>query len=125
VARLPKLPCTQPWCDQLVEGGGKCEKHKEQRPNGLGVVNLRRIYDSARWKRLRAVVMSEEPLCRICLSKNIVELTRAVDHIEDMSSGGSPWDRDNLQGLCYACHNRKTAQTFGFDQERRNGPVGG
>jgi 5-methylcytosine-specific restriction protein A len=35
--------------------------------------------------------------------------TKIIDHIKPILDGGDEWDRDNLQGLCESCHNRKTA----------------
>lgn len=65
-----------------------------------------RGYD-ARWRKLRLIVLNEEPLCRICRENGRVVAAHHVDHITPLVNGGTH-DRDNLQPLCVACHNRKT-----------------
>ena len=61
--------------------------------------------NSPRWRRLRLVVLSEEPICRECKR----ELSTDVDHIKPRSTHPElAWDRDNLQGLCRSCHSEKT-----------------
>jgi len=66
-------------------------------------------YQSGRWKKLSRMVKNEEPLCRECLKNGRPEASKVADHIIPISEGGSEWDRDNLQGLCESCHNRKSA----------------
>lgn len=66
-------------------------------------------YNSQTWIKLRNAVRIEEPLCRECLKKGEVKPTQVIDHIHPISKGGSEYDRENLQGLCEICHNRKTA----------------
>lgn len=58
-----------------------------------------------RWRRLRLVVLSEEPVCRCCQR----ELSTDVDHIKPRRTHPElAWDRSNLQGLCRSCHSEKT-----------------
>lgn len=61
---------------------------------------------SARWRALRAQVLREEPLCRLCQAAGRVEAAIDVDHIDNDSHNN---DRANLQGLCKAHHSEKTA----------------
>ncbi len=79
------------------------------RPNA----DIRKWYHLARWKHpihgLRAIVLREEPLCRPCLTYGQVTASTDADHI--VRHEGRPalfWARANLQGLCHACHARKT-----------------
>ena len=68
-----------------------------------------RGYD-ADWRRVRGVVVREEPLCRHCLSKGYTTPTSEVDHIiPHRGNDRLRLDRSNLQGLCKSCHSRKTA----------------
>ena len=62
------------------------------------------------WQRLRASVLSGEPLCRHCAARGIVTEATDVDHIS-----GDPGDNssENLQPLCHSCHSRKTASDHG------------
>jgi 5-methylcytosine-specific restriction protein A len=66
-------------------------------------------YNSTEWIKLRNHARREMPLCFECLKKDILEPTKIVDHIKPIAEGGDAWDINNLQGLCEACHNKKTA----------------
>ncbi|SDI79502.1 HNH endonuclease [Pseudomonas abietaniphila] len=65
---------------------------------------------SAAWKRLRAQILAEEPLCRWCLARGLYVASTDVDHI---SNDGDDNRRDNLTGMCHSCHSIKTAQDMG------------
>ncbi|MGE0363355.1 MAG: HNH endonuclease [Vicinamibacterales bacterium] len=71
---------------------------------------MRRWYRTARWLRLRARVLAEEPFCPECAAAGRpVTDTTDVDHTTPHR--GNPalfWDRRNLRALCHACHSRKT-----------------
>jgi len=69
----------------------------------------RKIYDSAKWKSLREVMLDSIPLCEECSKKGIKREATIVDHIIRIKDGGPIWDTDNLQCLCRKCHNSKTA----------------
>jgi 5-methylcytosine-specific restriction endonuclease McrA len=56
---------------------------------------------------LRRSIMREEPLCRLKLA-GCEQFASEVDHIQPLSLGGHPTDRDNLQPVCHSCHLRKT-----------------
>ncbi|UCN18389.1 HNH endonuclease [Limosilactobacillus reuteri] len=51
------------------------------------------------------------PLCVNCEAHGIYRKGDLVDHIIELRDDWSKrLDTDNLQTLCYACHNRKTRQ---------------
>lgn len=62
----------------------------------------------SRWQRARRLVLAEEPICMICKR----EPSTRVDHKIPKTKGGTDY-RENLQGLCESCHNRKTAAEDG------------
>lgn len=77
------------------------------------------LYSSARWQRLRARVVREQPMCARCGR----QLTAIVDHVvpagvavaqaRESKSAWKWWGfflRSNLQGLCRACHLQKTIE---------------
>jgi 5-methylcytosine-specific restriction protein A len=98
--------CTEPGCGVLVLSG-RCPEHTRYRYPEAARVH--RWYSSTRWLRLRLQVLQDQPLCRHCGQRGRKTLTEDIDHI--VKHDGNPqlfWDRTNLQGLCKACHSRKT-----------------
>ena len=66
--------------------------------------------NSARWRKVRSVVIQCEPLCRMCKAAGVITAATDVDHVSGDPSDNTP---DNLQPLCHECHSRKTAQDHG------------
>ena len=70
-----------------------------------------RGYD-AHWRKLRAMHLVAEPLCRHCLTETPPRLTAAseVDHVTAHAGQQDLlfWDTTNLQSLCKAHHSAKT-----------------
>lgn len=66
--------------------------------------------DGAAWRRLRAAVLAEEPLCRHCLASGRFIGATDLDHKDGNPRNNS---RDNLQPLCASCHSRKTQRELG------------
>lgn len=66
--------------------------------------------DSAAWKRLRAFVLSDEPLCPECRDQGLLVPATEVDHIDNDPTNNA---RENLQGLCRAHHSAKTHADMG------------
>lgn len=84
-------------------GKGRCPNcsgwnHGPAAPNKRSIPT-----SSSRWRKLRAAVLRDEPLCRTCGA-----LATEVDHIVPVAEGGEELQRDNLQPLCHPCHARKT-----------------
>lgn len=106
MASAPTRRC--PKCRQLVQG--KCEKCKptinksKNRPGDP-------FYNGQAWRRLRKLVLSEEPLCRHCRQKGRTTAASEVDHIVSRKKDQSrEYDRENLQSLCKSCHSAKTSR---------------
>jgi 5-methylcytosine-specific restriction enzyme A len=74
----------------------------------LSKKTVERGYD-ANWKKLRALFIAENPICRHCDARNIITAATDVDHIVDIAKRPDlrlEWT--NLQSLCKQCHGRKT-----------------
>lgn len=68
-----------------------------------------RGYDRA-WQRLRAAHLADEPLCRMCGAEGRIVPATVVDHIQPISVRPElRLDDGNLQALCQAHHNARTA----------------
>lgn len=61
------------------------------------------------WRKLRVLVLAQEPLCRECSAAGRTTASTDVDHIKPRTLGGTH-DRSNLQALCAECHRTKTAR---------------
>lgn len=103
-------------CGRLVRGGRWCPtcgrrrlQKRRERLASRGKTAARGY--GAQWQRIRAAVLLEEPMCRICKRRQATE----VDHIKALADGGTH-ARENLRGVCRKCHGRKTAA----DVKRRN-----
>lgn len=108
--RAAPRPCTYPGCGALVDGGGRCDKHRAQ---------IRREVDERRgssrergysgaWEKARAGYLRCHPLCVRCSERGLIIPATVVDHIRDHK--GDPalfWDESNWQALCKPCHDRK------------------
>lgn len=104
-----KRQCAQPGCPELVERG-RCPKHQAAKHKGIDArrgSSTERGYDTD-WRRLRAYVLRNEPLCRECRQNERLEVGVEVDHIIPIGDGGKRLDQSNLQPLCKPCHSRKT-----------------
>ena len=68
------------------------------------------IYHTTRWKRLRLIQLKRHPLCVECNKNSRVKAANVADHIIRITDGGEPYDLNNLQSLCTACHNSKSGK---------------
>jgi 5-methylcytosine-specific restriction protein A len=79
-----------------------------------------RGYD-ADWRRLRLIVLEEEPLCRFHAERGQTVPGEEVDHIEPVDLRPDlRLVRSNLRVLCKACHSRLTAS--GVQRRRAKAP---
>lgn len=100
--------CATPGCAATVPKG-HCPTHARVREAGRYNAQMRKLYASPRWFRLRAQVLQDDPLCRECQAQGRVEPGVDVDHIVPHRGDLARfWNRENLQALCHACHSRKT-----------------
>lgn len=66
-------------------------------------------YNTGRWRRLRAVKLSHDPLCYACLLRGRTVAADTVDHMTPVRAGGDPFPAlDELMSLCASCHSHKT-----------------
>lgn len=101
----PKKPCRHPRCPELVAGAW-CKVHEPEDWNKFGAAGRATPRERGfprNWRRIRAVVLADDPECQVCHAAPSTE----VDHIIPRSQGGTS-DRENLQGICPRCHATKT-----------------
>jgi len=70
------------------------------------------LYSMWQWRGprgIRAMRLSEEPLCRTCLAAGRYTAATDVDHIEPHRGNVEKFlNYENTQSLCKSCHSRKT-----------------
>lgn len=71
----------------------------------------RAVYNSERWKRLRAWKFANDPLCEMCLQEGKVVPAEDIHHVVSFMSTDNPeqriflaYDYDNLMSLCKEHH---------------------
>ena len=68
------------------------------------------MYGSARWKRLRAMVLADSPFCSdgsVCDPDKTGrrDVSTDVHHIVDVADNADlAWELTNLAALCHRCH---------------------
>jgi 5-methylcytosine-specific restriction protein A len=62
-----------------------------------------RVYDSRRWRKLRAAKLALNPVCEYCRQAPAT----VADHKKRIKAGGAAWDIANLKSSCWACHQSK------------------
>lgn len=78
-----------------------------QKPRVAGSVERLR---GSSWMALRAKVLKRDAgLCQTCMRNQKVSIATQVDHIKPLHKGGTN-AMGNLEGICKACHDLKTAQ---------------
>ncbi|CAJ1808703.1 hypothetical protein COOFOMLJ_01597 [Aeromonas veronii] len=69
------------------------------------------VYNSGTWRRIRNAYMKNHVLCEHCQILGIITPAKICDHIIEIEDDyNKRFDSKNLQALCQACHNKKTAQ---------------
>ena len=111
----PKRPCNKPHCPNLVSKG-YCEEHKKPRFGTKDRPNSTQRGYGHKWQQARAGYLRKHPICTDPFGYHGGRPTPAtvVDHIEPHKGDMELfWDfENNVQSLCAACHNTKTAKGY-------------
>lgn len=111
--------CKVAGCSGLTHGK-YCDKHAHLEKTDKRIAQefynstardpkMQRLYESAEWRSLRAMQLEKTPLCEKCYLNGRITRAEICDHRVEIKDGGGELDADNLQSLCRACHNKKTA----------------
>lgn len=64
------------------------------------------FYSSTRWRKFRAWVLAERPLCEDCLAASRVVTAEHVHHIQPRTTHPElAFEACNVRALCQPCHN--------------------
>ncbi|NEU29946.1 HNH endonuclease [bacterium LRH843] len=116
--KKPLKPCKKFGCGNLTRNR-YCNEHQDEQTKQNRYYDRYsreertvRFYASAAWKRLRELIkIRNNGLCQLCLKDKRIVIGTIVDHIIPIKVNWSlRLDEDNLQLLCQACHNKKTAE---------------
>jgi 5-methylcytosine-specific restriction enzyme A len=118
--RMPGRPCKKPGCGGIAKNPGKnpyCCSHEDlkkqrfERPRGKTAA---RGY-GGRWRKVREIYLSANPLCVMCKSDDVIEPAKVVDHKIPHAGPNDKlfWDETNFQALCKCHHDIKTSTEDG------------
>lgn len=79
-------------------------------------------YNTSTWQRLREAKLSVDPLCEVCIRREVIEPARAVDHVVAIAKGGPAFPPvSGLMSMCLPCHSYKTNMEDRPDRKRKLG----
>ncbi|WP_294481876.1 HNH endonuclease signature motif containing protein [uncultured Bacteroides sp.] len=91
----------------------KPKKSQKKNENNFHDAERRKVYNTERWRRLRAWKFACNPLCEMCLKDDKVVPAEDIHHVVSFMSTDDPaqrnflaYDFDNLMSLCKQCHQR-------------------
>lgn len=79
---------------------------------------IRKLYKTKTWRATRLVILFRDPVCKLCNKAASAIADHIVDARNYIAEGGGDaslfFEENNLQGLCKACHDGKTAKACGW-----------
>lgn len=117
---MPMRKCAVASCRNKVEiPETYCEEHKDQSSKDYNKhvrynqdnEKYSRFYASTQWRNVRKHKLMTNPMCEICESEGRMTRADMVHHYKhELREPIVGWehrlDLDNLQSVCYDCHNR-------------------
>ncbi|WP_309296378.1 HNH endonuclease signature motif containing protein [Sporosarcina sp. NCCP-2331] len=102
------IPFTDTYCERHIRTVNQSYDKAKQRSNPVYAA----FYQTTAWRNTRKVaLMRDDWLCQHCLNKGKHKTAEMVDHIiPTLVDWEKRLELDNLQSLCNACHNKKTAK---------------
>jgi 5-methylcytosine-specific restriction protein A len=80
---------------------------KKQRDKTYNKQAYQDIYNTPRWKKLRAYKLAINPVCEMCSANGKTTMTQEVHHIIPFNiSPELAYDYDNLISVCIECHKK-------------------
>jgi 5-methylcytosine-specific restriction protein A len=104
--------CTLPGCPALVDGPGRCARHRDKatRSPDIRPSSSDRGY-GADWRSARKRYITANPTCEV---PGCGKPATDVDHRDGAGPYGAGGNAThNLMSMCHGCHSRKTAKVDG------------
>jgi 5-methylcytosine-specific restriction endonuclease McrA len=83
----------------------------KKREPAINKYKYQKIYQDPRWKRIRRLKFQMDPLCEICKSQGVTNVTEEIHHIIPFQSESDQaeierlaFDLSNTQSLCVKHH---------------------
>jgi 5-methylcytosine-specific restriction endonuclease McrA len=100
-------PCAVAYCPEPAGRGGRCQAHMTVHRQMVNHQFDERLYRTARWRRLRQVVLEEQGY--FCAEPGCPRLAEEVHHKVKRADDLSLFhDRQNLVAYCRPCHAART-----------------
>lgn len=106
--------------DMALTGSSFCKQHQPEWTVKLADA----FYVSVGWRRFREWYIANHPLCAECERQGKLVPGVIVDHVVELKDGGAPFDENNAQSLCRACHAYKTETERRKRNEKSSGTLG-
>lgn len=100
-------PCAAAGCPTLVHARF-CKAHAVVQERARPNCELRKLYRTTRWYRLRSVVLQQEPFCPECKDESGLYVATTDVHHTVKATPENFFDREILQALCAPHHSRHT-----------------
>lgn len=117
----------------VEESNKKKEQNKRNRRARYAIKKNwihKNVYNTSRWRKLRMLYLSENPLCEECLRNSVKKLAEHIHHKTEISTGNNDsemiqlaFDINNLESLCSECHKKEHTREinyFLFDDENKD-----
>lgn len=125
----PNTPCSKSGCRALaLPDSPYCAVHADTVRANKRAHERYRGNSAARgygrtWRKFRANILDQTPLCAECSRQGRITVATVVDHVKPHKGNEQLfWDATNCQPLCKACHDIKTAsEDGGFGNARVEG----
>ena len=85
----------------VLQGVARQREHDRERRTAHP---WRKLYNTARWRKLRLWQLAQEPLCRLCEAKGDATAATICDHVERHGGDEARFWAGPFQSLCKACH---------------------
>lgn len=84
---------------------------KKYKKTGVSSFIYENCYNTAQWRKMRKMMIMQNPLCQKCLENDIISIAKEVHHKKPISSAKTKqemfslmFDYNNLICLCEKCH---------------------
>ena len=104
--------CSRLGCLNKSIYKGRCAAHStEEKPSYTREIkDYHYLYNTSAWRKGRVSFLQSNPLCTNCKQYGFIKEAVDVDHIiPHQGNTDLFYDINNWQGLCKACHTRKTS----------------